>query len=103
MAVAPWADMSQEALQQLVDANKCTHLPFFVGKAKSVDEVFIMYQAPEADKHKPKTLVGLSGAYLLTFKKAGGMSQKVIQTVEQAFKATSAYLTNLRIQRPPQP
>ena len=89
---------TEEGFKELVAREGFDACPFFVGCSgvDNANEMCIIYQSSEADKHKVKAL-GLEGVCLQTFKKGGGQSQKIIETISTLRKGCKAFLTNLDV------
>ena len=96
-SITPTID-TEEGFKELVAREGFENCPLFVGCC-GVDyarEMVIMYQSSESDKHKVKKL-SIEGARLQTFKKGGGQSQKVIETIVALRNQCTTFLTNLEV------
>ena len=95
--ITPTID-TEEGFKELVAREGFENCPLFVGCC-GVDyakEMVIMYQSSESDKHKVKKL-SIEGARLQTFKKGGGQSQKIIETIVALRNQCTTFLTNLEV------
>jgi hypothetical protein len=80
------------ALRAFAEANGLQGKPFVVGARGP--ETLIAYQAPESDKHKPKVLVTEAPTELLTFRRTGNQSQRVVSLFRAIFGMCSVVYTN---------
>lgn len=87
---------SEDAFKEVVDREGFGACPFFMGCNADGNETYIIYQSSESDKHKVKAL-SLEGVSLRTFKKSGGQSQKIIETIAALKSGCKTYLTNLEV------
>jgi hypothetical protein len=81
-----------DALQHFAEANELHGKPFVVGARGP--ETLVAYRAPEADKHKLKSLVTEAPAELLAFRRTGHQSQRVVSLFRAIFGMCSDVYTN---------
>jgi hypothetical protein len=84
--------MNADDLKHFAEANGLRGKPFVVGARGP--ETLVVYQAPECDKHRLKALVTDSPVELLTFRRTGNQSQRVVSLFKAIFDMCSVVYTN---------